>query len=69
MTQIVDFKARLAEKMRQSEKQSDRILAAWDRQKAMVAPIEQMRASGHRDMEIAQTLRFLADVLEGKDSA
>jgi len=33
----------------------------------MVEPIEAMRKTGSTDEEIAQTLRFIADHLEGKE--
>jgi hypothetical protein len=67
MTKIVDFEARVREKLRQQERHPDRFARVWERQKALVAPIQKMRDSGHTDLEIAHTLHFIADVLEGKD--
>ena len=67
MTEIVDFGARLEAK-REEEKLAIALFdRARQRQGIMVEPIQAMRGTGSTNEEIAQTLRFIADHLEGKE--
>jgi len=67
MTEIVHFGARLEAK-REEEKLAIALFdRARQRQGIMVEPIQAMRGTGSTNEEIAQTLRFIADHLEGKE--
>src|SRR5262249_48612206 len=63
MTEIVDFGARLEAK-REEEKLAIGLFGrARQGQGIMVEPVQAMREIGSTDEEIAQTLRFIADLV------
>ena len=67
MTKIVDFAARLEAKQEGERLAIGLFDRARQRQGIMVKPIQAMRQIGSTNEEIAQTLRFIADHLEGKE--
>jgi hypothetical protein len=67
MTKIVDFAARLEAKQEEERLAIALFDRARQRQGIMVKPIQAMRQIGSTNEEIAQTLRFIADHLEGKE--
>ena len=67
MMKIVDFAARLEAKQEEERLAIALFDRARQRQGIMVKPIQAMRQIGSTNEEIAQTLRFIADHLEGKE--